>query len=49
MGAKKSKGLIIPLSIIGFFIGGIVGFIYRPSAFLVGQLPFDTVITRGQI
>ena len=47
MGAKILKGLIVPLSIIGFFIGGIVGFLYRQPAFLIGQLPFETVITRG--
>jgi hypothetical protein len=35
------------LSIAGFFVGGCVGFLLRPSAFLVGQLPFGTVITRG--
>ena len=35
------------LSIIGFFVGGCIGFLLRPSAFLVGQLPLETVITRG--
>ena len=35
------------LSIVGFFVGGFIGFLLRPSAFLVGQLPFGTVITRG--
>ena len=35
------------LSIAGFFVGGVIGFLLRPSAFLVGQLPFGTVITRG--
>ncbi len=35
------------LSIAGFFVGGCMGFLLRPSAFLVGQLPFATVIARG--
>jgi hypothetical protein len=34
-------------AIIGVFLGGIVGFLLRPSANLVGQLPFGVVITRG--
>lgn len=35
------------LSIAGFFVGGCIGFLLRHAAFLVGQLPFGTVITRG--
>lgn len=35
------------LGIGGFFVGGCIGFLLRPSAFLVGQLPFVTVIARG--
>jgi hypothetical protein len=31
----------------GFLLGAGVGYLYRPSAFLVGQLPFRHVITRG--
>jgi len=34
-------------AIIGVFLGGIVGFLLRPSANLVGQLPFGVVVTRG--
>jgi len=37
----------IGLGLLGFMIGGTVGFLLRPSAMLVGQLPFGTVITRG--
>lgn len=37
----------ILLGLFGFFVGGFVGFQLRPAAFLVGQLPFGTVITRG--
>lgn len=32
---------------IGFLAGGFIGFLLRPSVFLVGQLPFSTVVTRG--
>lgn len=35
------------LGVVGFFLGGSIGFLLRPSAFLVGQLPFETVIARG--
>lgn len=47
MTSGKSKILIVPFCFIGFLIGGLIGFLYRPSAFLVGQLPLDVVITRG--
>lgn len=47
MGTNKSNGLAIKLGIIGFLAGGVLGFLYRPSAFVIGQLPFDVVITRG--
>ena len=35
------------LTIAGFLIGSVVGFLLRPSVPLMGQLPFTTVITRG--
>lgn len=47
MSDSRSKNLTVPLGILGFFIGGLVGYLLRPSAFLIGQLPFSTVITRG--
>ena len=31
----------------GALLGGVVGFLLRPSVPLVGQLPFTTVVTRG--
>jgi hypothetical protein len=34
-------------ALLGALLGGLVAFLLRPSAFLVGQLPFDVVITRG--
>ena len=43
----KSSWLVLKLGIVGFFAGGFIGYLYRPSAFIIGQLPFDVVITRG--
>ena len=37
----------IGIGIIGFLIGGFVGFLARPSTLLIGQLPFEHVISRG--
>ncbi|WP_321420154.1 hypothetical protein [uncultured Methanomethylovorans sp.] len=39
----KSKGFVF----IGLALGGITGFLLRPSVPLVGQLPLETVLTRG--
>ncbi len=39
MGSGKSSGLAVKLGIVGFIAGGIFGFLYRPSAFIIGQLP----------
>lgn len=44
---SKSTWLTLKLGILGFITGGFIGFLYRPSAFIIGQLPFDVVITRG--
>jgi hypothetical protein len=38
---------MIGIGVVGFLVGGFVGFLARPSAFLVGQLPFGHVISRG--
>jgi small basic protein len=35
------------LTIAGLLIGSVVGFLLRPSVPLMGQLPFTTVVTRG--
>jgi len=35
------------LIVAGILIGGLIGFQMRPSVMFVGQLPFQTVITRG--
>lgn len=45
---KKSNIAITTLGILGFLLGGFIGFLERPSAFLIGQLPFRHVITRGK-
>lgn len=34
-------------ALLGAVLGGLVGFLLRPSLPLIGQLPFSTVITRG--
>ncbi len=43
---KNSNGPMIGIGIVGFLIEGFVGFLARPST-LVGQLPFENVISRG--
>jgi hypothetical protein len=37
------------LAVLGFFAGGFIGYLLRPSYpyLSIGQLPFETVITRG--
>jgi hypothetical protein len=37
----------VSLGFLGLILGGVVGYLFRPSAMLVGQLPFETVISRG--
>lgn len=37
------------LVIGGLILGGAVGFLLRPSAFLVGQLPFEYVIAPERL
>jgi len=38
----------IGFGLVGLVLGGVIGFLLRPSAMLVGQLPFETVISRGE-
>jgi len=40
-------GKVLPLAAVGLFIGGMIGFLLRPAAPFIGQLPFETVISRG--
>src|SRR5256885_15285161 len=47
--SQQFDGLSMKLKLppIGLVIGGIVGFLLRPSVPFMGQLPFGTVIRRG--
>jgi hypothetical protein len=47
MAMEKSNGPMIGIGVAGFLIGGLIAFLARPSAFLIGQLPFGIVISRG--
>lgn len=38
---------LVLAGVIGVFIGGLIGFLLRPSALLIGQLDFWTVVSRG--
>lgn len=44
---QGSKSKAVPYGIFGFLLGCTIGFLFRPSVFLLGQLPFLTVLTRG--
>jgi hypothetical protein len=44
-GQVKSKKVLF--GVIGFFIGGLIGFLLRPAAPFIGQLPLETVLSRG--
>ncbi|HZG51029.1 MAG TPA: hypothetical protein VEZ40_02735 [Pyrinomonadaceae bacterium] len=48
MQRSTSRTLKIVPGLIGLAVGGVVGFLLRPSAFLVGQLPLGVVVTRGE-
>ena len=43
---EKNK-MIWVTGVSGFLVGAFIGYIYRPPAFLIGQLPFKHVISRG--
>ena len=47
MAATNSSSQGIGIGILGLILGGVIGFVLRPSAMLIGQLPFETVISRG--
>lgn len=34
-------------TVAGLLVGAFIGFLLRPSAMLIGQLPFTVVMTRG--
>ena len=41
------KSPIVGLGFVGFLLAGFIAFLARPSAALIGQIPFGVVITRG--
>ncbi len=43
---EKNK-MILLTGVIGFLTGAFIGYFYRPPAFMIGQLPFEHVISRG--
>ncbi|MGC9948270.1 MAG: hypothetical protein ABSF64_18040 [Bryobacteraceae bacterium] len=47
MADSNGSSMSFGLGFLGFLLGGVIGFLLRPSATLIGQLPFRTVITRG--
>jgi hypothetical protein len=47
--ASTNKTSVLWLVIAGAAVGGLLGFLLRPSVPLIGQLPFQHVITRGAI
>src|SRR5512138_1152562 len=40
-------GMIVFWCVVGGFAGALLGYLLRPSVPLIGQLPFNAVITRG--
>ena len=47
MADTKSNSSMLAGGFVGAILGGVVGFLLRPSTLVVGQLPFNTVISRG--
>lgn len=48
MSKKESFIVIGVMGFLWFFLGGMIGFIVRPSVPLVGKLSFNTVLARGE-
>lgn len=45
---EKRQMRLVSYTLMGFFVGGLLGFLLRPSdPFFRGQLPFEVVVTRG--
>jgi hypothetical protein len=42
-----APSLVVPWAVAGFVIGAILGLLTRPSVPILGQLPIETVLTRG--
>lgn len=45
--ADSNRSPNLGLGFLGLIVGSVVGCLLRPSAMLVGQLPLETVISRG--
>ena len=43
----SSGNAMVICGLFGGVLGGVIGFLLRPSASMVGQLPFQAVVTRG--
>jgi len=48
MSKREASVVIGVLGFIWFFLGGMIGFLIRPSVPLVGKLSFNTVLARGE-
>jgi hypothetical protein len=46
MGSSRASVYLV-LAVVGALAGGFAGYLARPSAAVVGQLPFETVVNRG--
>lgn len=47
MNRRSSFGQVIRFGFYGAFLGTFIGFLLRPSAPVVGQLPLANVLSRG--
>ena len=47
MASPKVSDKLLVFIVGGFALGALMGFLTRPSGFLVGQLPLATVLSRG--
>ena len=51
MSQSNDRESFIVIGVMGFlwfFLGGLIGFLIRPSVPLAGKLSFDTVLSRGE-
>jgi hypothetical protein len=44
---SMKNGGVVGFAMSGAIVGAVLGFLFRPSVPLVGQLPLDMVLTRG--
>ncbi|MDD5224320.1 MAG: hypothetical protein PHE84_10030 [bacterium] len=48
MSKREASVVIGVIGFLWFFLGGMIGFLIRPSVPLVGKLSFNTVLARGE-